>query len=366
MVKIKSLKSIFLVLVFYSCSEAIESIPEIEEPVIIKTTCEQSNCWDSSFYVCKDTYLNDLFTRTTGWTGGDATYSVKLPNGKHLWMFGDTFIDQVSIDGTRPTFKLINNSLVVQDGDNLTTHHSGSLSQPKSFARPPETHRWYWPGDATVAKDTLYMFMQGFANDKGGAWDFYRTSIDLLKMNPETLEIYKNIRVMETPVITLGSAILEDNDYTYLYGVKADGLDKHLYVARSNSTLNDPWKYYTGTSWSLDIQNASSLFYNVSEQFSVFKDNDNYFLLTQHHIFGNEIKLFKSKSPTGPWDSGKVIYCTPETDGNIYTYNAFAHPEIKQDSLVISYNVNSFNIMDLQKDANNYRPYFIRVGNWRN
>ena len=45
---------------------------------------EQSNCWHSDFYVIRDTYLNKLFTRTKGWTGGDATYSTKLPNGKQL------------------------------------------------------------------------------------------------------------------------------------------------------------------------------------------------------------------------------------------------------------------------------------------
>ncbi len=353
---------------FFGCEDSNIYIPEDEGPVIIvePILCEQNNCWHSDFYVCKNEYLNNLFTRTQGFTGGDATYSTKLPNGKQLWFFGDSFIDQVSENGTRPSFRLINNCLVLQDGEALTTYHGGTSVSPQAFATPPESNRWYWPGDATSTNDTLYVFMQEFGNDTGGAWDFYRTSIDLLKMNPETLDIYKNQRIFENPEITFGSAILEDDNYTYLYGVKAIGTDKHLHIARTDETLNQEWEYFDGIDWTTTVQNSVSLFHNVSEQFSVFKDNRIYYLLTQHHIFGAEIKIHKSTSPTGPWDAGKIIYCTPETGGNIFTYNAFAHPEIQQDSLVISYNINSFDYTDLLDDANNYRPYFIKVGNWRN
>ena len=327
--------------------------------------CEQNNCWHNDFFVCRNSYLNKLFTRTEGWTGGDATYSTKLPNGKQLWLFGDTFIDQVGENGKRTSIRLINNSLVLQDNDELTTYHGGTTIKPKAFVTPPEANRWYWPGDATSTIDTLYVFMQGFGNDTGGAWDFYRTSIDLLKMNPETLEIYKNQRVLEPPEITFGSAILEDTNYTYLYGVKAIGFNKHLHVSRTDETLNQKWEYFNGENWTIDINESISIFHNVSEQFSVFKDNDIYYLLTQDYALGAKIKLYKSNSITGPWDGGKIIYCTPETNGDIFTYNAFAHQDIQQDSLVISYNVNSFKFTDL-KDVNNYRPYFIKVGNWRN
>ena len=40
--------------------------------------------------------FNQLFTRFSEWTGGDATYSVPLPDGRVLWMFGDSFIGTVA------------------------------------------------------------------------------------------------------------------------------------------------------------------------------------------------------------------------------------------------------------------------------
>ncbi|WP_460698390.1 hypothetical protein [Nocardia thraciensis] len=36
-----------------------------------------------------------------GWTGGDSTYVRRLPDGRHVMMFSDTFLGQVRADGAR-------------------------------------------------------------------------------------------------------------------------------------------------------------------------------------------------------------------------------------------------------------------------
>jgi hypothetical protein len=337
-------------------------LPEIEE---IPITCEQDACWDNSVYVCRDsTYIN-LFTRSTGWTGGDATYSVDLKNGTTLWMFGDTFIDQVGENRTRPSFRLIHNSLVLQQGQEMTTIHGGTSISPKAFADPPDLGYWYWPGDATVANGRLYMFMHGFGTNGGGAWDFFRTSVDLLTISLETFEIESNMRLFGNPTISWGSAIMEDADYTYVYGVRAPNPEKYLYVARTNADLSKPLEYYSGTDWTTDETEAQSIFEGVSEQFSIWKNEGVYYFLTQHNLFGKEIYLYNTTLPQGPFGDKKVVYCTPETGGDIWAYNAFAHDHIYSDSLLVSYNVNSFNFNDLLESADNYRPYFVRIGGWK-
>lgn len=335
-----------------------------EEPEV-PITCEQSACWDTSVYVCRDSTYIALFTRSTGWTGADATYSVDLKNGKTLWMFGDTFINQVSEDRSRPSFNLINNSLVVQDGTTMTTYHGGTSGQPQAFAKPPEVGNWYWPGDGTIAYGKLYLFMHGFGTGGGGAWDFFRTSVDLLTINPETMVIEGNQRLFEDPYISWGAALMEDDNYTYIYGVHSDDNGKKLYVARSNADLTADWEYFTGTEWSTEPLNAASIFTGVSEQFLVFKDGATYYFLTQDNFFGKEIYLYTSSAPEGVFGDERVVYCTPETGGDIFTYNAFAHPHIYSDSLLVSYNVNSFDYTDILDNADNYRPYFVRIGGWR-
>ena len=365
----KNLKYLALaaVFLFAACNkdddDSIVEPAEPEEPVVI--TCEQSACWDESIYACRDSVYIKLFTRNKGWTGGDATYSVDLKNGKTLWMFGDSFIDQVSEDRSRPTFRLINNSLVLQEGSTMTTFHGGSSAVPQAFAKPPEPENWYWPGDGTVANGKLYLFMHGFGTGGGGAWDFFRTSVDLLVLDPETLVIEDQRRIFEDPLISWGAAVLEEDGLTYVYGVESDDSGKRLFVARTNADLTAAWEYFTGTGWSVDPTEATSVFNGISEQFSVFKDNGIYYLLTQDNFFGKEIYLYTASSPEGEFEDRRVAYCTPETGGDIFTYNAFAHSHIYQDSLLVSYNVNSFDYTDILENADNYRPYFVRIGGWR-
>jgi hypothetical protein len=332
-----------------------------EEPIV----CEQSACWHSDFYVCRDTFHIDLFTRSKGWTGADATYSIALQEGKNLWMFGDTFIDQVRTDRSRPSFRLIRNSLVLQEGESFETIHGGTASMPDAFAKPPEPDDWYWPGDGTVANGKVYLFMHGFGTSGAGSWDFYRTSIDLLTLNLETLAIEDNRRLFDNPAISWGAAIMEEGDVTYVYGVMSVNAVKDLYVARTNNDLSETWEYFDGSGWHIDPFQAAPIYSGVSEQFSVFKDGSTYYLLTQHNLFGKEIYLLTSSSPEGAFSDKRTIYCTPETGGNIWTYNAFAHPQVYSDSMLISYNVNSLDANDLLESADNYRPYFVRVGNWR-
>ena len=108
-----------------------------------------------------DADFNRLFTRHGGgWTGGDGTLSIPLPDGRSLWLFGDTFLGRVRSDGTRSVESpLIRNSLVVQDGRKLTTHYGGTRAAPEAFLVPQEPDAWYWPGDGTVQKNRLQILL---------------------------------------------------------------------------------------------------------------------------------------------------------------------------------------------------------------
>lgn len=330
--------------------------------------CPSSNCWDASILACRDSAMIANFTRDdSAWTGGDATYSIPLPNNRTLWLFGDSFLGQVNSDRSRPSFRLINNCLVEQNGKKFTTYQGGTSATPKAFAVPEDAGSWYWPGHGTVEEDTLLLFMHAFGTGGGGMWDFFRTGVDLLKMNPYTLEIYSNERLLDGPSISYGAHVLPDDDYTYIYGVLAQNPNKYAYVARANSRLEMPWEYYADSEWTVYDSLATSIHNEVSEQFSVFKYEQKYYLLTQHNIFGSQIYIYSSDAPVGPWENKRTVYCTPETGGNLFTYNAYAHPQFMENGeLLISYNINSFEIGDLLESAENYRPYFVKISNWNN
>lgn len=321
-------------------------------------------CWQAPISVSKAADFNQLFTRYGGgWTGGDATYSIPLPDGRVLWLFGDSFMGTVKPDRSRPPSGFQRNAFVVQDGTNMTTLTGGS----SAYLVPAEAGWWYWPGHGYAHGDTLQVVMFGFKSTGGGAWDFAYASVDIATFHLPDFTLLSMTRKVTDPPTNYGACVLQDGEYTYLYGSEKVGFSKFLHVARVHGTdLNGAWEYYTGTSWSSDPAASARVFANVSDEFSVFKHNNRYYLLTQHHILGGEIYLYDSDSPAIGFDHKRTVYCTPQSqEPNLFTYNAFAHTQFSNNGeLLVSYNVNSSVFNDLFANADNYRPFFVRVKGW--
>ena len=168
------------------------------------------------------------------------------------------------------------------------------------------------------------------------------------------------------PDISYGSCLLEDGDYIYIYGISTRPFRKRAHVARAPSgNLLAEWTFFDGTTW-VDQPSEFVIQQGVSDQFSVIKDGGVYYLITHEIIFGKKIFIAESDSPVGPFNRIRVLYCTPESGGNIFTYNAFAHPELSENGeLRLSYNINSFDFADIFKNVDLYRPRFISVENWK-
>lgn len=321
-------------------------------------------CWEAPISVGIAADFNTLFTRYGGgWTGGDATYSIPLPDGRVLWLFGDSFMGTVKADRSRPSSGFQRNAFVVQDGNNLTTLTGGS----SAYLVPSEAGWWYWPGHGVAHGDTLQVVMFGFRSTGSGAWDFAYGSLDVATFHLPDFTLLSLERKVTNPTVNYGACVLEDGDYTYLYGAEKVGFSKFLHTARvKGHDLAGTWEYFNGTDWSPDPAASARLFANVSEQFSVFQHNNHYYLLTQHHIFGSEIYIFDADNPVSGFANKRIVYCTPQSQQpHLFTYNSFAHTEfLDNGELLVSYNVNSSVFADLFKNADNYRPFFVRIKGW--
>ena len=322
-------------------------------------------CWEAPISVSLATDFNQLFTRYGGgWTGGDATYSIPLPDGRVLWLFGDSFMGTVKPDRSRPGSAFKRNAFVVQNGHDLTTLTGGT----SAYMVPAEAGWWYWPGHGLAHGDTLQVVMFGFkSTGSGGAWDFAYASLDVATFHLPDFTLLSLERKATDPATNYGACVLEDGGYTYLYGAEKVGLSKFMHVARvQGHDLNGVWEYFNGIDWTSDATQSASVFANVSDQFSVFKKNSRFYLMTQHHIFGSEIYLYDADNPAIGFDHKRTVYCTPQSNqGNLFTYNAFAHTEFSGNGeLLVSYNVNSFVFADVFSNADNYRPFFVRVKGW--
>jgi predicted alpha-1,2-mannosidase len=328
--------------------------------------------------VVRDTFFTGLFRRSgEGFTGGDGTYSIPLPDGRTAWLFGDTFIGGIdpgrhTRSRTEPVY--IRNSMVVQDGTELETFYRKLNNRNASFVIHPDAFRgdgtlaedsvWFWPGDGYCGDGLLRIFLSGFVRTGTGMWDFRWTGTSVASFSLPDLAQKEIIPIPYglQAGIHFGHALLEDKQYIYVYG-SGDGKPHAARFPRGR--INGSWEFFDGETWTGNAAAARPMAdIDVSEQFSVFRQGDLYVLITQEGGISDEICSFTAGTPYGPWGNRQLLYRTPIPGSarNLITYNALAHPQFTEDGmLLVSYNVNSMVLEDLFKDAWIYRPRFIRV-----
>ena len=110
--------------------------------------------------------LSKLFRQTSGWTGADGAYSIPISPKTTLWIFDDTWIGGVE-KGRRVGARMINNTFAWQAlpaaGEPLKFFWQQSGDKPAAVLQPEEKDSWYWPGDAAVVNDRLYMLAKRVA-----------------------------------------------------------------------------------------------------------------------------------------------------------------------------------------------------------
>lgn len=328
----------------------------------------------------EDARLNTLFTtygndnsRLDDWTGADGTYSVRLPGGKELWIFSDTFLGQVNPDGSRPpvveeggTTVFLNNSFAVERGGRLSTIHDGTPAEPEPVMPPRDGNHWYWAGDATVAGGIVEVTYQEYERFGPGAWDWRWHRNVVARFAPGRLD--QPISVRDLPSghgVSWASAILRDGGYTYVYGVEDLGSPKYMHIARVRGhSLLGTWEFRTADgTWSRNEADSARIMSGVANEYSVTRVGSGYVLITHDttEALSPNIVAYSACSPAGPFTGKQHVYTTPETGGNIFTYNAHAHADVAGTGLVVSYNVNSFVNTDNYRDVSIYRPRFLDV-----
>jgi len=326
-----------------------------------------------------DSEFTDFFARNCcGMTGADGVYSLELPDGRTVWTFGDTFLGTVNPDNTRepriPVF--VRNSIAVQDGDSLRTLYNVHNGMDASYFIAAEAYKndqlaedsiWFWPGDAFMENGKVKFFLSRFYRDKNDMWGFRWNGTYIATVSYPELEVEDIVPVPRPSDIEIhwGHAVFDDaDDFTYIYGTG----EENPYVARApKGNILEPWEFYTGQEWVYDANLAKPLIKDKSsEQFSVFRLEDKYVLLTQTGELSRDICTYTSELPYGEFSEKTVVAIADPPahlpDGNLFTYNALAHPQfLENNELLVSYCVNSFNIRDLFHEAGNYRPVFLRI-----
>ena len=310
-----------------------------------------------------------------GWCASDATISLPLPDGKTLWLFGDSFIGEktgtFSINPSRS--HMINNSVVLEDESSLTAHYQGTLANPSSFI-PADGNAFFWPEHAVIENDTLKVFavrVTYFNNNNPGFNFKVGTSFIAYYKYPGLEYITtRNIPSLTDTAMRFGACIVRSGEFTYIFGVKDTTSGNMtwplLYLARVKQTVDEPWEFYAGSdTWSEDCRNARPLGDRpMSESFYVYEKDGKFYLIMHEIWLVGKLYILEADKITGPWNrassGGKeTLFAIIKPYPNLITYNLFAHPQFNNDGkILISFNVNTSDFFSIYSDTRNYRARF--------
>ncbi|MFF8633223.1 DUF4185 domain-containing protein [Streptomyces pilosus] len=350
-----------------------------------------------------DTALTDEFARygddagrTDDWTGGDGSHSVRLPDGRLLWLFSDTFLGTVhrppnpvgeSYAWRDTTAPMVRNSAVLMRDGRLES------TLPAPLFPDPAPGRWRWPVAARVearspgSPEQVVKVLLWVRQDGQHPWIYgvpVATEVATLSLPDLRLESVVTVHDQQQVAdpsrrVLFGTTLVEEDGWTYVFGGD-DGRPaarpaSHAYVARvPDGGLGDPaaWEFWDGSRWQTRARPGPVLGdgrrTGVGSAFSVARDGGTYVLFTM--AAGAEglttVASYWACSPTGPWH-GPAHELTPAlpADGTA-AYNPQTHPELSGDGrLVLSYDVNWLEMSQaavmLGRNVSLYRPRFLTV-----
>lgn len=311
----------------------------------------------------------------SGVTAGDGMYSIALPDGRSIFLMGDSYIGKVT-DGRRSTGDhMYRNTYNVYDNGKTTALYAVN-GGTTSAAVPPgvtnEGQKWYWPGHGYVVDNTLYIYQTLMYQGAEGAWGFMYETTRILEYSLPDLKLKKDTAIpCHAPEnVHYGMAALNDGDYQYIYAQVDIENDwdpvTEVYVARTTvQDMYSRWEYYNGSGWSENSADAAPLAgissVAVSSQFNVIKLRDKYVLFTSAKNWNSrKAYTFVSDTPYGPWKNKKLIYELPElAQSNWYSYNAMIHPQFEKNGMILgSYCVNTDTFSEQFTNVASYRPIF--------
>ena len=329
-----------------------------------------------------------LFTRTEGWTGADAAYSVALADDVTLWLYDDTWIGDI-VDGKHKDATMVNNTVALQHGKDPSTAsveffwQRTKEGEAAAFIRPTDGVGWFWISDGIVADGKLYLFlMQIIETGEKDVFGFKHIGTWLGEVeNPHDEPLTWRIKQYKIPYgryskdgnLFFGSAVMRDGDFVYIYGAGEDwskGMSgRSMIVARvriDEMADFETWRFLSNGNWQADMAGITEHFDGAGTECSVCYQPaiKQYVVVYTEDGMSRNILMRLSPTPVGPWSDAYKVYECPEYDWHpsYFCYAAKAHPEISsKDELIVTYVCNSTDFWKMATDARIYQPRFLKI-----
>ncbi len=316
-----------------------------------------------------------------GWSGGDQAASLPLPDGRTLWVFGDTVLGrQARSGGYAPGTKMVSNSFLLQDRGCLR-----AVNGPRRTAVIPNARNGdkYWPLAAAVDAGRLVVTAARVRPTGHGPFDFTGVGTEAAVFTLPRLGVPRFERMARLPSTgqpetrpQYGHAIVVDKGYTYVYASRK--VMSRLVFGKAVSVARVPvghlldlpaWRYWDGQHWRAGTAAAASVVSASPEgwstSFSVLRrPNGTFQYVTKGNDFlGKAVLSGTSRTPQGAFGRVVVASYPSFTRPGELLYNPLAHPEqrLRDGRLLVSISRNSTSASAIAAHADLYKPQFFSV-----
>jgi hypothetical protein len=334
-----------------------------------------------------------------GWTGGDAAYTIELPNRRVLWSFGDSLIGEVEDQQRGETEHRFGNTVGVQSLDASALlparpdFHWGApgsggwlpifestlddSSAPPSVAAARAAGRGFiaWPLHGTSVGDDLALFHAPVTKsgcDSCGLFDFqlHGTTLSIVKGVdrpiddwgataegwPEALRPEQAFVPFGSGDVWWGTAVLKEDSDVFVYGSReaVDG-GRDVVVARISDVQRasglleyDRWQFWSDGGWVDDIAQATALVDSSVPEMTVVplpedRGGGYAFVSGGATALSGSLFVFVAPAPWGPFEERYELplrdFLPHEetTDAFIYAIKAHAAFSTGGDDLLVSF-----------------------------
>ncbi|MHB1453528.1 MAG: hypothetical protein ACYCYM_06180 [Saccharofermentanales bacterium] len=361
-----------------------------------------------------DYHFSSLLSNYNGWSGADGILMVpsdgvekQLPeeeaeSRKTVVIFSDTFYGKVNpVTRQRTAYTVLNNTSAEFYGNrpdklNFRIRTTPDGRPDSLIPNPADGRYFYWLQDCLIHNSRYFSFtdnivfkeegMEGFQFDLVGV-DMVSIPVRDGSLDFEGVTTAETTLFCESPKSYFGCTVFPNtyeaqmpfaDGYIYIYGLRDNGLlAKSLLVSRVIPEQIDDFSQYTfydGTGFVPGIENAAVICEEGGSEMSITPVTageyaGSYLFIYANANVGNRISCRIGETPAGPFGESILLYeiREPENIGRfggqkIYTYNAKAHYHVSsEDSLLISYNVNTQDFESHLKNAEIYRPRLLNL-----
>jgi hypothetical protein len=342
----------------------------------------------------------DDASRVDDWTGGDGTHSVRLPDGRVLWLFSDTYLGLVhgppnpvgeSYAWRDTSAPLVRNSAVVMSKDGRL-----ETTLPTPVFPDPGPGRWRWPVAARVeprspgSSEQVVRVLLWTRTAGQAPWiygvptstEVATLSLPDLRLEGITTALDQSSVADPSRRVLFGTSTVDAGAWTYVFGgddgQAASRPASQAYVARvPRGRLGQPaaWEYWDGRGWAVRVRPGPVLGdgrrTGVGSAFTVVRDGGTYVLFTMAAGTAGltTITSYWACAPTGPWHGPTRSFSPALPQGQVAAYNPQVHAALSDgDRLVLSYDVNWLDATggvsaqaNLSRNVALYRPRFVTL-----